>query len=131
MCNFKEGDKVERIKDEWYGMKIGDQGIIEKITSLGGLRFAENEGGHDPDSFKLVKDKPTLPKYCIGEVFTLNKDPHIDSNIEFGKYEVVKVFKDKDGNFLYSVEEYVICSRKKQYSIYQSQIDKIILKEVK
>lgn len=59
MNKFKVGDRVERTKDYYAGMKPGDQGTIARISSSGGsLVIAEydSHGLHSEWCFKLVED---------------------------------------------------------------------------
>lgn len=62
MSEFKVGDVVERIKDQYAGMKVGDVGTIEEVTDRGSLIITEFKGHgspntkHDAESFKLFNN---------------------------------------------------------------------------
>lgn len=57
MYGLKVGDKVERIKDEFAGMKVGDTAIITTISNTGVILDKYNTISrryHSPSSLKFV-----------------------------------------------------------------------------
>ena len=51
---FKVGDKVRRVKDEWYGMRVGDVDTIKYISSDLTISLHKYGSGHSSRSFELV-----------------------------------------------------------------------------
>ena len=50
---FKQGDTVERIKDNHFGMKVGDRATVKECNG-GSVYLEEYEGGHTSSKLKLV-----------------------------------------------------------------------------
>ena len=72
---FKIGDKVRRLKHGNVGMKVGDVGVVERLTKsqYGSpawlIKLEGKVGLHNATNLELVKDEvaPAVPEHGVGE----------------------------------------------------------------
>ena len=80
---MKVGDKVRRIKDEWYGMQVGDEDTITEMLEMS-VRLRNFGGTHAKSNLEVVEEfKPAalMGAGLTSEPMILPSDPAVRKNL--------------------------------------------------
>lgn len=96
MNNFKVGDKVIRVRDDYNGMYINDIATVVEIVSSISIRLLEYEGYHDPLNFSLYTPDNEL-KYHLNYVED-SETKRASFNSKEEMIQFINFFRDKYGS---------------------------------
>ena len=108
---FKVGDEIERIKEEYMGMSVGDKSIVTGVCPDGGVSLKGYDGFHDNDYLKLVgKSKPA--KFLLQ--YERDEDPIEEfQTLEEARKRIKELTKDSE----VTQDSFVIYEIKKVYNV--------------